>query len=650
MFGEGYEEDKKASEAAKQQQAEQNARAREATNPNRQDNESDTATRTTLSSSNGLGERPQEEIDEINETLKEYEVDALLHDEPPFTEEEKVRLINEIAAEIDARKAAAKLPTASAATVTHLAASAPARVAEPTQQPSVKAAAVSLPAPVKATSVLPPQPPQESLFERQKKVQLQNLRDKIEAAKLELAKQEATRNTLQQELEQHLQRQPKEKAQILARLQKPIDDFKATNFFSSRITGTDEHYQLQGLRAKRDAATLAETPSVVTTRAALETAKNSIETLNSSIKSLNQKHATVLRELEVSKRDRLTREVAEAAAAARAEALAWEKIGSTAIVKRSSLGSTSSEGNDSQPSTPAGKQRSSSEGSSSGNESNQSTPEKQPLLTATFTTATMAEVEHLQSKIARAHEFISKARELLKEEKKYLFLPKLMEVWSQYFDLAEQRSRLKQNLATLMGHIPEPVFRRPENVAELVLQYRNAFELIKRIKSPYLNDWNWTGAFKSLYKEHGVYDMKQHSQHPTIRELEQPLIESFQRCYQQAVEKFLKINLALVAPEEQPPILQKLENCIWQNMPEFSNGQRDSAMTKAFLEARSSGYYSTSSNASDWWKREGQQQSIQRSYNFSQQQLTANWNAQQTSMMQSSMVNGGYYQPNYRTW
>ena len=518
------------------------------------------------------------------------------------------------------------------------------------QQPSVKAAAVSHPAPLKAAAVLPPPPSQESPLERQKKVQLQNLRDKIEAAKLKLAKKEATRNTLQQELEQHLQRQPEEKAQILARLQKPIDDFKAANFFSSRISGTDEHYQLQGLRDKRDAAALAETPSVVRTRAALETAKNSIEILTSTIKSLKQEHATVLHELEVCKRDRLTREVDEAAAIARAEALTWEKIGSIAIVKRSSLGSTSSEGNDSQPSTPPGKQRSSSDGSSSGNESNQSTPEKQPLLTPTFTTATMAEVEHLQSEIARTHEFIGKARELLKEEKKYNFLPKLMEVWSQYFDLAEQRSWLKQNLATLMGHIPEPVFRRPDNVAELVSQYRDAiyYETDLGLSSDSFS----TDLLKDLYKEHAVYDMKQYAQHPTIRELEQPLIESLQRRYQRAVERLLNIELSLVAPEERPLVDEELKGCTWQKMPGFSTDRRESAMTKACLEARSSGYYSASSSSSDWWKPEGQQQliqrNIQRNYNFIRQQQVQQWNIQQNYNVQNAVANGTLYFPVYK--
>ena len=152
-----------------------------------------------LGSRLGLEGRPTEEIVEISSSLREYEVEAMMFDDPQLTEEGRINFAARIAAEIDARKAAAtQLLTASTATVTHLAASAPAQVAEPIQKVTAKPPSVSLTAPVKATPALPPPPLQPSAeFINQKNGSLQHLQNQIAAARNELATHQETQARLQ---------------------------------------------------------------------------------------------------------------------------------------------------------------------------------------------------------------------------------------------------------------------------------------------------------------------------------------------------------------------------------------------------------------------------------------------------------------------
>ena len=200
------------------QQAEEQQRARTVTAPDNQSDGSSTAGRWDLSNG-GPSERPPEEVQEIVDRLEQYEYLLKIDGCSPVTEQERELFISQVAAEIDARKtAAAKLPTASTATVTHLVSSAPVQAAESTQKVAVKAAAISLSAPVKkaAAAVLPPPPPQESAFDKQKKETLRDLKEQIATARRERATHQATKDRLDPELQRQLQQQAQQQKQSSA--------------------------------------------------------------------------------------------------------------------------------------------------------------------------------------------------------------------------------------------------------------------------------------------------------------------------------------------------------------------------------------------------------------------------------------------------
>ena len=354
MFGEEFDQ-AKADEAARlkaQQQAEQQQRQRELADPdNQQANGSSVVARGDLNG-NGPSERPPEElqddesipiiigsyfpslsreeksrlINEIDEALL-IQVRGYRDCNRPFTEEDKIFTVTRTIA----RKAGVPPP----ATVADAIAAYQERVSSLTEaeladfpvlaarlkEEDLSSRVVSLaPAAVALslaqTTALPHEqdesqqsierkvvfvsrqphdslPPQESLFERKKKETLRNLRDQIATAQRELAPHQATRDRLQRESQQQLQQQTQQQKQNVTRFQKQIDDFKAANFFASRVPGTDEYYQLQALRAKRDSAPSATTQSVNETRVALDATTKSIETLTSHIQSLEQQHAQV---------------------------------------------------------------------------------------------------------------------------------------------------------------------------------------------------------------------------------------------------------------------------------------------------------------------------------------------------------------------
>ena len=653
-----------------------------------------------LGSRLGLEGRPTEEIVEISSRLREYELEAMMFDDPQLTEEGRINFAARIAAKIDARKAAAtQLLTASAATVTHLSSSAPTKVAEPIQKVTFQAPAVSLSAPVKAAPTLPPQPPQESLFERQKEETLWKLQDQIDAARNELATHQETQQRFQQQLNAHAQN-VKTAGEAIAKFERENPVRMITSIFKPS-------QRLGRLYDAKNFATRNKNEFFRQNIPALEDAKKSIATVSSRIKSLEGEHTRVAASEDPVIVEQRQQEAAVASAARFAKQreieieegkiaglaqrkaieaqLAEERAKAFALQQRAlALASThhspSEEANNSvsssPPSTPPGSKGSgnsspeqllakslgrNSDGSTSGEESNHSTPEKNSL-----TTAVMTEVERLKAEVEKIHEAVVNARRAVKEAQEELnrkdlnihMVHKIWQTWEPYFELAEERSRLKQRLSMLKDDAPEPVFKR--SLKDILLdQYKDA----RSAKFPYFENLGLTTFLKDLqniYEHHGIHNMEDYHKKPEVQEREQPLIQRLQEARQRVTIKLLQAELALLAPEEHPPILQQIEECVWQNMPGFSEKDREQAMKEVYTRhclnvgyakiAAKNGLPSVSTGSSDWWEREGKWVGIRQQQDSIRQQQTATWNSQQTSMMQSAMANGSYYQPNYRTW
>ena len=744
MFGEGYEEKKKASEAAAQQQAAQNARERELTAPDNQGSDlqvdgSSAPARGDLSSG-GPSEKTPEELQENEsiriiirsyfKSLSQEEEDRLVNDindellrcKILFAEANRIYTpeykIFGIAAEV-AKKAGVPRPaTVADAVAAYQAASAKfaeinaeleeyesflrsigdppltkqqradfttqftSKIDALQQPPSLNAAVVSLSAAVKAAPALPPQPPQESPFERQKKETLCRLENQIAAARGELPAYQSTKNRIQQELDQHHQN--------VSRLEQQLITLKANNPFTFGLGLTKSSRQLQDLEIARDAAILARTRWNKATRDNLEAAKSSIATVSSRIQSLEQEHKRVAasedpviieqrrqeaaaasaarlaqqrkKEIEEGKIAGLAQRKAIEAqlAAERAKTLALQPRGATLTSahhppseepKRLSLSSRSNSASSSPPSTPQGSKGdsspeqllakspgSNSEGLTSVEESNHSTPEK------AFTNNVIREIERLKVEVEKIHEAVVNARQAAREAEEallgndvnYTMIKKFWENWERYFELAQERSQLKQHLSTFRGSEPKEAFKRSTKDT-LFTQYNDA----SSAKFPYFENLGLTTFLtdlQNIYEHHGIHNMEDYHKKPEVKEREQPLIQQLLECQQQVALKFLQAELALVAPEEHPPILQQIEECVWQNMPGFSAEDRDKAVRAAYgkhltnltdhrIALQYSGAYSGSSsgpssswnpaaNANQMLNYRGQQQAAQQNQSF----------------------------------
>ena len=118
--------------------------------------------------------------------------------------------------------------------------------------------------------------------------------------------------------------------------------------------------------------------------------------------------------------------------------------------------------------------------------------------------------------------------------------------------------------------------------------------------------------------------MDNYSNHATIQDLEQPLIQQVQTSRQKSRMKALQAELALLAPEEHPALLDEIENCVWQNMPGFSMDDKRTVMANLYCAAASRAFrskqmekypdliYSPSQQAADWWKNEGSAEMLRR--------------------------------------
>ncbi|MBX9577844.1 MAG: hypothetical protein K2W97_05145 [Chthoniobacterales bacterium] len=466
------------------------------------------------------------------------------------------------------------------------------------QQTSVKAPAVSLPAPVKATPALPPQPPQESPFERQKKETLRNLREQIAAAQRELTSHQATQDRLQKEKEGHDGRVSETKSDL--------EDFNNRNPLSSIgfSFGFTEHSrnllaQKDRLETAHNNAIRAKNQFIRQNMSTLEAAKNSIATLTTRIRSLEQDHTRVAasedpiiveqrRQEEAAARAiRLEQQRQQQAAEGKIAGLAQRKAIEAQLAaerakalaqQRLGVGSRESSASSSLPSTqPGGKGDSSpeqllakslgshSDGSTSGEESNHSTPEK-------IKTPLMTEIEQLEEQVSKIHAAVVNARDAIK-----IINKELWQHWDRYFELAEERSELKQRLAILKGNTPEPAFKASDK-KPLLTRYSDAlFE-----KNRFFENLNRLGTdIKNLYKRHSIHSMVDYYRNTEVQKLEQPLIQRVQKDRQWAAMQFLQAELALLAVEEHPPILQQIEECVWQNMP-FSEKDRDEAVRAAY--------------------------------------------------------------------
>jgi len=636
MFG-GEIDEAKTAEAAKiktQQQAAQ--RERELTDPGSQGSQSSALSRGDLNSGNRPSERPPEEAakdEAIRNAITSYfgrlpqeEEDALASEIAarlfksefniedagiPVTEELRIRLINEIITNIDVRNKAAQQQVIQPATVTHLV----------------------------ATSVVaqqfPPPPPKESAFERQKNEVLLNLQKQITGKKSELASHEATEYRLREEYKRHQGN--------VSKANLDLENFKAINPFTGyglRFGLTEHSRQLldqkDRLEKAYNDATQVLNQFVARTNGQLQAAKSSIATLPSLIQSLEREHERVA----ASEDPVIVEQRQKEAAAARAKELEQQRAARAIALEKQ----RQKDLEDAKAASLAQRQRI----------EDQLAAEK----ASSFTTASMSEVERLQEQISKAHEAVTKVRKTIKESVKLE-----LESWRHYFNLAENRSRLKQRLSILMSKAAEPVFKRSVEDA-LFLKYKDA------LYNCLGDNLAWTSfpkQLEDLYDRNGIHTMDDYHDHATIQELERPLTQHLQEARQRDTMKVLKAELAVIASEEHPQLLQQIEECVWQNMTGFSSADRKKATAKVYNAAARRAFqieqtdkyyglaYTREQQGADWWRREGQQQAIQRqqqaiqrSYNFTQQQLNANWNAQQNSMFQSSIANGGYYQPNYR--
>ena len=621
----------------------------------------------------GIAERPPEEIQEIVDRLEQYEYLLQIDGCSPVTEQERILFISQVAAEIDARKKAAQQQTIQPSAATHLIASLTHEQEYEQQQP-----------------VNP--------FERQKEETLWNLREQIAAARNELAMHQETQERLQQQLNDHAQN-VKTAGEAIAKFERENPVRMITSIFKPS-------QRLGRLYDAKNFATRNKNEFFRQNIPALEDAKKSIATLTTRIRSLEQDHtrvaasedpviveqrrqeAAAIRAARLAQQREIEIEEGKIAGLAQRKAieaqLAEERAKALALQQRAvALASThhspseeaKNSASSSPPSTPPGSKGSgnsspeqllakslgrNSDGSTSGEESNHSTPEK------ALTNNVISEIERLQEQINKIHQAVVNARRAVKEAQEELnrkdlnihMVHKIWQTWEPYFELAEERSRLKQRLSMLKDDAPEPVFKR--SLKDILLdQYKDA----RSAKFPYFENLGLTTFLKDLqniYEHHGIHNMEDYHKKPEVQEREQPLIQRLQEARQRVTIKLLQAELALLAPEEHPPILQQIEECVWQNMPGFSEKDREQAMKEVYTRhclnvgyakiAAKNGLPSVSTGSSDWWEREGKWVGIRQQQDSIRQQQTATWNSQQTSMMQSAMANGSYYQPNYRTW
>ena len=494
-----------------------------------------------------------------------------MFDDPQLTEEGRINFAARIAAEIDARKAAAtQLLTASTATVTHLAASAPAQVAEPIQKVTAKPPSVSLTAPVKATPALPPPPLQPSAeFINQKNGSLQHLQNQIAAARNELATHQETQARLQQQLNAH--------AQNVRTAEEALAKFKRENLVRMITLIFKPSERLGRLYDAQNAATRNKNQFVSQNMSTLKAAKNSIATLTTRIPSLEQDHTRVAasedpiiveqrrQEAAIERAARLAqqreKEIAEGKIAGlaqrkaieaqlaieRATALALQQRGATLTsahhspskeAKRLSLSSRSNSAPSSPPSTPSGSKGDSSpeqllakslgshsDGSTSREESNHSTPEK------VLNNNVIREIERLQEKINKIHQAVVNARQAAREAEEslhgknvnYTIIQKFWQTWDHYFELAQERSQFKHDLSILKGNNSESVFKR-NTKDTLFNRYRDArSENFTYFRS--LGHTNFLKELQNIYEHHGIHNMEDYHKKPEVQEREQPLIQ-----------------------------------------------------------------------------------------------------------------------------
>ncbi len=533
----------------------------------------------------------------------------------------------------------------------------------------------------------PPLPPQESEFEKQKNAELRSLQARLAPIKDQLAKHEETKKSLQQDLERHLREQPRQQNQDRQQRQQEVDDFKSLYPIRSRIPGTDEYYQLNAIRKRRDNASLAESDNVRAIRSSLNNITTAIQTLTSSLHSLEKEHARVAasedpfiieqrRQKEAAAREQAHKEQRQREA---------EEGKNAGLAQRKKIEDQLAEQQRQQKTTRQVSTGSHSEGSTSGEESHHSTPEKQPPA---FAIEALSEVQ-LQAEIDRIHGEVQKARSAVKEaEQEYeqyektgsyysngTWYEKLRDLanaknhrFEHYFHLAERRSALKQRLATLKGLALEPFFKASDKKA-LLSQYRDC-NFTKRSLFGLLQDGRFLRELQDIYNHHSIHNMDDYRSHATIQELERPLNRRLQEERQWVSLKVLEAELALLAPEEHPQVLQQIEECIWQNMPGFSEAEKAQAMKEVYarhclnvgrakIAAKLEAKYGTPvyTGSSDWQKSEAQrgvirgyQEASRQFWENNRQQQVRQWNAQQSSMAWSASNNGGYYQPNYRLW
>ena len=545
------------------------------------------------------------------------------------------------------------------------------------EQQRQKAAATHITSPALASEV-PVKAPAESSFEQEKQASLQRLGEELATAKAELAQHQATRDRLQQELNTHVknvktaetaiaQFEREHPVRVAASLFKPSERLNQLCYAQNEAVKNKRQFEQRNLSI-------------------LEAAKTKIGTLNTQISRLGQEHKRVTetvdplvleqqrlaqavareqqhqQDIEEAKiAGRLLREQIEAQLAAeRAATLAkqQEEAGATAITRRPSLGSTSSEESHSAPSTPPGKERSGSEGSTSGEESAHSTPEKQP----SFAGLAMTQAERLEAKIESIHAKVVRAREAVKEAEHNIeenifkvhssglniqTIHSFWNAWTSrfegYFNLAEERSKLKQQLAMLKGMSLEPIFKASDKKA-LLSQYKDA-KSEKRGLFEALQHTSFPRDLQNIYKANGICTTLENyrKQPAAIQELDRSLSQQLQQRRQRATVDLLKSELALLAPEEHGPVLQQIEECIWPNMPGFSEDDREKAIACVYCDAAQraaeierimkypSLSYTREQAAKDHWEREGKWDNIR-----------AMADRQHEQQMRINQMRGGY--------
>lgn len=717
MFSETFWD--KFAEMQNEKQAEQQQRTRETTSLDNQDHGLSIVKRADLNGGNGPVEKIPEQIEKdekIHVVIRSYF--------PSISQEEEVNLVDEVHYELQnmeqflngsgrilteeaeiyfifgpiAKKAGVIPP----ATVADAVAAYKERVFSltETELPDFPLLAARLqrgdfsnsfttpqPAAVKIINLSPPKPllpPQESEFEKQKNAELRSLQARLAPIKDQLAKHEETKKSLQQDLERHLREQPRQQNQDRRQRQQEVDDFKSLYPIRSRIPGTDEYYQLNAIRKRRDNASLAESDNVRAIRSSLNNITTAIQTLTSSLHSLEKEHARVAasedpfiieqrRQKEAIAREQSHKEQRQREA---------EEGKNAGLAQRKKIEDQLAEQQRQQKTTRQVSTGSHSEGSTSGEESHHSTPEKQPPA---FAIEALSEVQ-LQAEIDRIHGEVQKARSAVKEAQKdieehiykvhgnipietvHAFWNAWTKNFEHYFNLAERRSVLKQHLATLKGLALEPFFKASDKKA-LLSQYRDCNSQ-KRSLFEFFHNSRFPRELQDIYERHRIHNMDDYRSHSAIQELERPLNRRLQEARQWVSLKVIEAELALLAPEEHPQVLQQIEECIWQNMPGFSEAEKAQAMKEVYarhclnvgrakIAAKLEAKYGTPvyTGSSDWQKSEAQrgvirgyQEASRQFWENNRQQQVRQWNAQQSSMAWSASNNGGYYQPNYRLW